>query len=99
MRSLGMNPTEAELQTLINNVDADRNGTIEFSEFLTMLNLIPDTDGDLQELEAFRKFDKDGDGLINAEELKNAMNMLGVSFCIYFLVPELLAYSCVQARD
>ena len=97
MRSLGMNPTEAELQNVINNVDADGNGTIEFSEFLTMMTLIPDTDSDLQE--AFREFDKDGDGLINAEELKNVMNMLGVSFCIYFLVPELLAYSCVQARD
>ena len=39
MRSLGQNPTEAELQDMINEVDADGNGTIDFRE----LNLIFDS--------------------------------------------------------
>ena len=37
MRSLGQNPTEAELQDMINEVDADGNGTIDFPEFLTLM--------------------------------------------------------------
>lgn len=35
--SLGQNHTEAELQDMINGVDADGNGTIEFLEFLAMM--------------------------------------------------------------
>ena len=30
MRSLGQNPSEAELRDMINEVDADNNGTIDF---------------------------------------------------------------------
>ena len=37
MRSLGQNPTEAELQDMINEVDADGNGTIDFPEFLSLM--------------------------------------------------------------
>ena len=37
MRSLGQNPTEAELQDMINEVDADGNGTIDFPEFLNLM--------------------------------------------------------------
>ena len=37
MRSLGQNPTEAELADMINEVDADGNGTIDFPEFLSLM--------------------------------------------------------------
>ena len=37
MRSLGQNPTDAELQDMINEVDSDSNGCIDFPEFLTMM--------------------------------------------------------------
>jgi len=30
MRSLGQNPSESELQDMINEVDTDNNGTIDF---------------------------------------------------------------------
>lgn len=30
MRSLGQNPSESELQDMINEVDSDNNGTIDF---------------------------------------------------------------------
>lgn len=37
MRSLGQNPTEKELQELINRADDDASGTIDFHEFLIMM--------------------------------------------------------------
>ena len=37
MRNLGSNPTETELQDMINEVDADGNGTLEFDEFCNLM--------------------------------------------------------------
>jgi len=78
MRSLGQNPTEAELQDMINEVDADGNGTIDFPEFLTMMaRKMKDTDSEEEIKEAFKVFDKDGNGFISAAELRHVMTNLG----------------------
>src|SRR5258708_22636817 len=37
MRSLGQNPTEAELQDMINEGESDGNGTLAFHELLTIV--------------------------------------------------------------
>ena len=37
LKSLGQSPTEEELQDMINEVDVDGNGTVDFHEFLTMM--------------------------------------------------------------
>ena len=80
MRSLGQNPTEAELQDMINEVDADGNGTIDFPEFLTMMaRKMRDTDSEEEIKEAFKVFDKDGNGYISAAELRHVMTNLGAS--------------------
>ena len=69
MRSLGQNPTEAELQDMINEVDADGNGTIDFPEFLSLMaRKMKDTDTEEELIEAFKVFDRDGNGLLDAEE-------------------------------
>nr|BBB18812.1 calcium indicator protein OeNL(Ca2+)-18u [synthetic construct] len=78
MRSLGQNPTEAELQDMINEVDADGNGTIYFPDFLTMMaRKMKDTDSEEEIREAFRVFDKDGNGYISAADLRHVMTNLG----------------------
>jgi len=41
MRSLGQNPTATELQDMINDVDVDGNGTIDFNEFLVVRVRLP----------------------------------------------------------
>lgn len=136
MRSLGQNPTESELMDMINEVDANGNGTIDFPEFLQLmarkmkvcwaadanqhaasssvagkvatehmrmqprlppcasLPLVPaclpaqpaahsaclpsccptvclpqDTDSEAELMEAFKVFDKDGNGFISAAEV------------------------------
>eukprot|EP00249_Psilotum_nudum_P027127 c34457_g1_i1 orf=65-628(+) len=78
MRSLGQNPTEAELQDMINEVDADGNGTIDFPEFLNLMaRKMKDTDSEEELKEAFRVFDKDQNGFISAQELRHVMTNLG----------------------
>ncbi|CAL9127696.1 unnamed protein product, partial [Musa textilis] len=78
MRSLGQNPTEAELQDMINEVDADGNGTIDFPEFLNLMaRKMKDTDSEEELREAFRVFDKDQNGFISAAELRHVMTNLG----------------------
>lgn len=78
MKSLGQKPTDNELKDMINEVDIDGNETIDFQEFLTMMaNKIKDGDQEEELREAFRVFDKDGNGLISAAELKFVMANLG----------------------
>jgi calmodulin len=95
----GKNPTEAELQDIINEVDPNGDGTVDFPSFLTIMArkmkdqvifrqltlnktrslttivLSQDTEEDI--IEAFRVFDKDGNGTISAAELRHVMTNLG----------------------
>ncbi|XP_052057983.1 neo-calmodulin-like [Mytilus californianus] len=38
MRALGLNPSNGEVQDIINEIDAEGNGVIEFPEFLTVMS-------------------------------------------------------------
>ncbi|KAK9315713.1 hypothetical protein V1522DRAFT_409271 [Lipomyces starkeyi] len=78
MRSLGQNPSEAELADMINEVDVDNDGTIDFPEFLTMMaRKMKDTDSEEEIKEAFRVFDRDNNGYISATELRHVMTSIG----------------------
>jgi len=78
MRALGQNPTEAEIQDMIHEVDLDSSGSIEFNEFCELMTKrIRETDTEAEMREAFAVFDRDGNGFITAEELRIVMTNLG----------------------
>lgn len=78
MRNLGQNPTEEALRQMINEVDADGSGTIDFPEFLTLMaRKMKTQDSEAEIIEAFKVFDKDNSGKISADELRQVMNNLG----------------------
>ena len=63
---------------MINEVDADNNGTIDFPEFLTMMaRKMKDTDSEEEIREAFKVFDRDNNGFISAAELRHVMTSIG----------------------
>ena len=78
MRSLGQNPTEAELQDMINEVDADGNGTIDFTEFLSLMaSKMKHTDTEEELIEAFKVFDCYGKGFLSATALSTCLTNFG----------------------
>eukprot|EP00093_Oithona_nana_P006021 06021.XXX_42047_41514_1 [CDS] Oithona nana genome sequencing. len=80
LHSLGQNPTDADLQDLAYAMDTDESGKIDLPEFLHMMaKRIADTNLEEDVLEAFKVFDKDGNGFITARELKLVMSNLGES--------------------
>lgn len=76
MRSLGQDPTEREMSEIIQELDGDGNGAIDFDEFLVMMSLLQDPEDEMQK--AFNVFDADGSGSISAAELRATMNGLNV---------------------
>merc|ERR1712159_254963 len=81
MRSLGQTPTEAGLQEMIKEVDANGDGTIDFPEFLNLMaKKMQDTDTEDDLKEAFKVFDKDNDGyMLAAQDVAVRCKELGIT--------------------
>merc|ERR1712045_204360 len=81
MRAMGFRPTEEELVDLVNEIDEDGSGQIEFPEFCqlcaTFLVEDPDIETMKKELkDAFRIYDKEGQGFITTETLRGLIGEL-----------------------
>ncbi|KAG6480815.1 neo-calmodulin-like [Zingiber officinale] len=78
VRSLGHDPTKQELQDMIMEVDVNGNGTIEFNEFLSIMDRkMKEVEAEEELREAFNVFDIDQNGFISASELMKVMISLG----------------------
>lgn len=80
MKSLGYEHTETELEDMIYEVCKDSEKKINFEQFMSIMNK-RGKEVDLVEeyTEAFRVFDRDGNGTINKDELKQILITLGDS--------------------
>jgi len=81
LKSMGYNPTKEEIQDMVDEVDSDGSGSIEFLEFLLLMGKIlkdVPTDADLRDV--FTVFDKDRSGFASSSEIKTVMSNLGVHF-------------------
>ena len=78
MFSMGQNPTDAEIDEMMREVDLNQDGKIDFDEFMILMTKSSlDTQTEDEVINAFRVFDKEGNGLIASSELKHIMMTIG----------------------
>ena len=78
MQSLGQDPTDQDLDDMINEIDQDGNGEIDFDEFLVLMAMnTQDLTEDAIIGKGFSVFDVDDDGFITIDDLRTMMMSLG----------------------
>ena len=96
---LGQNPDPEELEEMVDEVDADGSGSINFPEFIELM-LKRQQGGQTKEeiKQAFRVFDKDGNGYVSSSELKFVMSRWVILFfqtiiyCFFKFFPPFSEY-------
>merc|ERR1712243_493372 len=81
MRGMGCSPSGGELQEFLEEIDEDGSGEIEFGEFcqLCATFLVEDPDIEIMRkelMDAFRVYDKEGQGFITTETLRGLISEL-----------------------
>lgn len=78
MKSIGQNASDIEIQEMVLEADLDGDGEIDFNEFLSLMaRKMKDTDEEEELLQAFGIFDRNEDGYITADDLRQLMNFWG----------------------
>ena len=78
MVSMGQNPTNEEIKEMMEEADLNKDGKIDFEEFLSLMTRnSPENQTEDEVINAFRVFDKEGNGLISSAELKHIMMTIG----------------------
>ncbi|KAG6504852.1 probable calcium-binding protein CML13 [Zingiber officinale] len=83
MRALGFEMTDEDIHRLMSEIDKDRNGAIEFEEFLFMMTAkIGERDNKEELTRAFRIIDQDKNGKISDVDIQRIAHELGESFTL-----------------
>ncbi|KAH8925291.1 calmodulin [Atractiella rhizophila] len=79
MKALNQGATDSQLKEMINEIDQNKDGTIDFDEFLAMISRDSIAAGDREKelRETFKVFDADGNGYITKAEIESVMKKLG----------------------
>merc|ERR1712241_1405786 len=78
LRYCGENPSEAEIQDMVNEVDSDATGVLQFPHFLQLMaRKFSENNAEDEIREAFKVFDGDGNGFISRQELRQVMLNIG----------------------
>ncbi|GAB5355350.1 hypothetical protein AAMO2058_000198200 [Amorphochlora amoebiformis] len=78
MRALGFEPKKEEIAKMIQDIDKDNSGEIDFPEFLEMMTAkMGDRDSKTEILKAFRLFDDDETGFITLDNLRRVAKEIG----------------------
>ncbi|PKA55452.1 Caltractin [Apostasia shenzhenica] len=81
MRALGFEMTKERIDQMIDEVDKDGNGAIDFEEFVCMMtSKIEERDTQEELKKAFQIIDQDSDGRISVEDITKISLELGESF-------------------
>mmetsp|Transcript_19092 Transcript_19092/g.30272 ORF Transcript_19092/g.30272 Transcript_19092/m.30272 type:complete len:234 (-) Transcript_19092:67-768(-) len=81
LKTLGQNMSKEETEEMMSSVDINDDGEIDYEEFVQMMEnrmFLPSNTMEYQD--AFKFFDKNGDGFIDFTELKDVLLSLGEEF-------------------
>ncbi len=77
-KAINIDASDEEIKEIIKKMDLEDKKEINYDEFLTIINQREkDVDEEEEVLKAFKVFDKEGNGLININELKDIMLSMG----------------------
>ena len=97
METLGMKPTEEQLEQMMKEVDSDGSGDIDFSEFVTVMSRKVQAEYTPEQLKAaFKVFESDelGPGWVKTETLEHALITYGEDRMTPEEAAELLSAVC-----
>ncbi|KAK3805969.1 MAG: calmodulin-like protein, partial [Linnemannia elongata] len=81
LHTVGHKVKHEGFESMLSQYDTDQSGNIDFDEFLSLAETLMKNKEQLASFrESFDTFDKNGDGSINASELKSLLRIVGEKF-------------------